>query len=84
MKMKNLKLIISLLLTGLIVIFVTQNAAVVEIRFLLWEASMSRSLLIFFLLAVGILVGWLLNSYLSHRSGKREVKPLPSESKGEG
>ena len=75
--MKNIKLLVSLLLTGLIVIFVTQNAAVVEIRFLLWELSMSRSLLIFFVLAIGILTGWLLNSYMSHRSGK-QVKNLPT------
>ena len=78
--MKNIKLIVSLLLTGLIVIFVTQNAAVVEIRFLLWELSMSRSLLIFFVLAIGILTGWLLNSYMSHRSSKSEENSLLSPS----
>ena len=44
---------------------------------------MSRSLLIFFLLAVGILTGWLLNSYMTHRSGKREGKSLPPDTKGE-
>lgn len=76
--MKNLKLIISLLLTGFIVLFITQNVAIVEIRFMFWEVSMSRSLLIFFLLAVGIIVGWLLNSYMAHRSGKGEMKKSES------
>lgn len=76
MKMKNLKLIFSLVLTGLTVLFVTQNVAIVEIRFMFWEISLSRSLLIFFLLAIGIMIGWLLHSYLAHRSGKRQEETI--------
>jgi len=67
--MKNPKLIGALVLAGLTLIFVYQNAATVELRFLFWEMTMSRSLLIFLVLAVGILTGWLLNSYISHHSG---------------
>lgn len=73
--MKTMKLVVSLLLTGLIVLFVVQNTESVEVSFFFWEISMSRSLLIFFLLAIGILVGWLLNSYMSHRSGKKIKSP---------
>ncbi|HTY21488.1 MAG TPA: LapA family protein, partial [Desulfomonilaceae bacterium] len=60
----NLKLILTLIVTGLIVIFITQNATVVDIRFLFWEVSMSRALVIFFFLIIGIALGWSFHSYL--------------------
>jgi putative membrane protein len=63
----NFKLILSLVLAGLAVLFTIQNVAVVEIRFLFWTLSMSRSLLIFFLLVIGVIVGWLLHGYSIHR-----------------
>ncbi len=68
--MNNLKLVASLVLIGFIVVFVTQNVAVVEIRFIFWKLSMSRALLIFFLLAIGTLIGWLLHGFAVHRSSK--------------
>jgi len=58
----NKKLVISLILVGLAVLFIIQNVTVVEIRFLFWTLSMSRALLMFFILAVGIVVGWTLQS----------------------
>lgn len=63
----NFKLILSLILAGLAVLFIIQNVAVVEIRFLFWSLAMSRSLFMFFLLAIGIIVGWLLHGYKMHR-----------------
>jgi lipopolysaccharide assembly protein A len=68
----NLKLVLILIFVGLIVIFITQNAAVVDVRFLFWNVSMSRALLIFFLLIIGIALGWFLHSYLSYRKSKDE------------
>ncbi len=65
-----MKLVFSLVLTGLVALFVSQNVAIVEIRFMFWQVSMSRSLLIFFLLAIGIMVGWLMHSLFVHRSNK--------------
>ena len=62
-----LKLILSLLLAGLAVLFVVQNVAVVEVRFLLWGLHMTLSLLIFLLFAGGLIVGWLLHSYWVYR-----------------
>ena len=59
----NYKLIFNLVLVGLMVIFIVQNVAVVEIRFLFWKASMSRSIMIFLVLAVGIITGWMLRSH---------------------
>lgn len=64
----NYKLIISLVLIGLVVLFIVQNAAVVDIRFLFWTISMSRALMVFFLLAIGVLVGWMLHSHFTHRN----------------
>jgi len=66
----NYKLILILMLAGLAVLFIIQNVAVVEIKFLFWSIQMSRSLLIFFLLAIGITIGWFLNSYHKYRKGR--------------
>ncbi len=68
----NLKLILVLILASLAVIFIIQNATVVDVRFLFWNVSMSRALLIFFLLIIGIALGWFLHSYLSYRKPKDE------------
>jgi len=66
----NIKLLLILILAGLAVIFIIQNVAVVEIQFLFWSFQMSRSLLMFFLLAMGIIMGWFLHGYLKYRKGK--------------
>ena len=68
----NYKLIFILILAGLAVLFLIQNVAVVEIQFLFWSIQMSRSLLIFFLLAIGIIIGWFLHSYFKHRKGESD------------
>ena len=62
----NYNLRISLILICLIVIFIIQIVAVVEINIFFWTIAMSRVLLMFILLAIGIIVGWLLNSYSMH------------------
>jgi uncharacterized integral membrane protein len=72
----NYKLVTGLVLIFLVVIFIIQNTAVVEIRVFFWALGMSRVLLMFILLAIGIIVGWLLNSYSVHRK-----KSLDSRSK---
>ena len=63
----HFKLVLSLILAGLAVLFVVQNVAVVEVRFLLWALPMTLSLLIFLLFAGGLIVGWLLHSYWAYR-----------------
>jgi uncharacterized integral membrane protein len=63
----HFKLAIGLVLAGLAVIFVIQNVAVVEVRFLFWSFSMSLALFVFLLFAIGVIVGWLLHSYAKHR-----------------
>ena len=54
----NAKLIISLVLLGLLVIFSAQNYEIVRVRFLFWHLDMSRAVLLFLVLAIGIAIGW--------------------------
>lgn len=61
------KLLLSLVLAGLAVLFIVQNTAVVELQFLFWKLAMSRSLMIFFILIIGIVIGWLVRGYYAHR-----------------
>ncbi len=73
----NPKLIVGLVLIGLLVVFVIQNVAVVEIQFLLWTMSMSRALMMFFLIAIGIVIGWSLHSFKIHKSHLHDEQNHP-------
>ncbi|MFC1816843.1 lipopolysaccharide assembly protein LapA domain-containing protein [Thermodesulfobacteriota bacterium] len=64
----NFKLITILILAGLVVLFIVQNIAVVEIQFLFWSMQISRSLLMFLLLAIGMVMGWFYHGYSKSRS----------------
>lgn len=66
----NYKMILILILSGLTLLFVIQNVAIVEIQFLFWATQMPRSLLIFLLLVVGFIAGWFVHSYASRREAK--------------
>jgi len=68
----NARLILLLCISGLAVLFVTQNVSVVEVTFFFWTVSMSRALLIFFTLAIGLVIGWFLHSYMTYRREKKE------------
>lgn len=70
----NLKLFTILVLIALATIFIVQNAAVVELRFLFWTMSMSRALMFVLLVLIGIAVGWLLRSHLLHKTQHKEMK----------
>ena len=61
-KMKY-KLILSIVMVGMEVLFIIQNVTVVDMKFLFWTLSMSRALLMSLILSVGIILGWLLHSY---------------------
>jgi uncharacterized integral membrane protein len=47
-------------LIAVVLVFVIQNTEVVEFRFLVWTFTISRALMLFGTLAVGIIAGWLL------------------------
>jgi putative membrane protein len=66
----NLKIISLVFLVFLGVLFIVQNVAIVEVQFLFWSIEMSQSLLIFLLLAIGIIIGWFLHGYYRVRKGK--------------
>jgi len=59
----NVKIISILVLVALVILFIIQNVSVMEINFLFWSLQMSRALLIFFLIAIGIVIGWLLHAH---------------------
>jgi uncharacterized membrane protein YciS (DUF1049 family) len=61
----QLRLVLWLALLAIVVLFVTQNAQAVEVRFLFWRLAMSQALLLIFVLAVGFSLGWLLRAYLA-------------------
>jgi uncharacterized integral membrane protein len=48
-------------------IFLVQNAAVVEVRFLFWRLVMSRAVWMALLVAIGFALGWLLRGYARRR-----------------
>ena len=56
------KFLITILLFVLVMIFAVQNAAMVEIQLLFWEVAFPRSLLIFMMLLIGIIIGWFARS----------------------
>lgn len=64
------KLSFLLLMSGLAVIFIAQNSAMVEIKFFTWQAAIPNSILIFFSLLGGFILGWILQSYLSYRKSR--------------
>jgi len=66
--MNRAKMTLSLVLLGLVVLFTLQNTQVVEVHLLFWKISMSRVLMIFLVLAVGAILGWVVNSAYRHRS----------------
>ncbi|OGA49297.1 MAG: hypothetical protein A3G25_16300 [Betaproteobacteria bacterium RIFCSPLOWO2_12_FULL_63_13] len=65
-----LRLILWVVLLAIAVIFVTQNAQAVEVRFLVWRLAVSQALLLFFVLAVGFGVGWISRAYLAWRRAR--------------
>lgn len=68
-------LFLVLALTGVTIIFVSQNVAVVDMNFLFWTISMSRALLLIFTLAIGFLLGWFLHAYVSFRRARSTTPP---------
>ncbi|NNE59693.1 MAG: LapA family protein [Woeseia sp.] len=62
----RMKLVVTVILSLLAVVFILQNAAVVQIRFIIWEISMSRSLLVVLMVMIGALIGWFSHAIFRH------------------
>jgi putative membrane protein len=72
----NFKMGIVAILAFFALIFVAQNIDVITVKFLLWELSMSRAVLLFFSLLLGFIIGWLLHSYMAYRKDKKEFQDI--------
>ncbi|KUG21508.1 hypothetical protein ASZ90_008728 [hydrocarbon metagenome] len=59
-----------------VLVFLAQNIEVVAVKFIFWELSMSRAVLLFFSLLLGFIIGWFLNSFLSYRKDKNDLKNI--------
>jgi len=68
----NFRLTLILILLSFATLFIAQNSNVVEISFLIWRASMSSALLLFFTLMIGFLLGWFIHSYVLYRKSKED------------
>jgi len=75
----NFKITMVLIFACLVVIFVIQNVAAVTLNIFFWEITLSLALLIFFILAIGFIIGWLLHSFLSYRKVKQEVSKIQTD-----
>jgi uncharacterized integral membrane protein len=58
----NAKLITSIALAGLAVIFIFQNTTMVELKLFFWTLQTSMTLTMFLIFSLGILTGWLLRN----------------------
>ena len=63
----TMKTLISLVLTGLVLIFTFQNMEEVRVYFLTWELAMPRALMILVIFVIGAGVGWLARSMKKRR-----------------
>lgn len=74
--MQQAKPILGIILLLLLAIFTVQNASVVTISFFFWKFTVSRSLMIFFVLAAGVIIGLILGTYLSsHQRARHQRHP---------
>jgi putative membrane protein len=63
------RLIVTLALLAFVLVFALQNAEIVDIQLLFWTITMPRSLLIFAMLAIGVIVGWFSRSLIKESEG---------------
>ena len=67
------KVIIMLILIGIFILFVVQNIEVVNIHFMFFSFPVSLVLLLFIILAVGIIVGMMLPGILTSKKKTTRV-----------
>jgi uncharacterized integral membrane protein len=70
--MHNFKVICLLVLLALVAVFTFQNTAVAEIKFLLWTASMSVSLMLLTALFSGVIIGLFLSFLNTRRKNRKD------------
>lgn len=75
--MKNVKMLFVLAMICLIVIFAIQNAEALEVRFLVWTFTLRRAVMLFVVLATGIIIGWTWRSLSRSGTVGRPKKEQP-------
>ena len=60
--MRNLKIALAVLLLAAVTAFTIQNAEAVEYRFLGWDVTLRRSMVVLIAVLTGIVIGWLLGA----------------------
>lgn len=68
------KIITILILAALAAMFIFQNAAMVELKFLFWTLPASMTLTMFLIFSSGIITGWLLRGTFSRRKSRNHNK----------
>ena len=70
----KVKLVISIVLAAIAFVFGYQNTEVVQVNFLTWSVVISLALLVFIVLGTGLVIGWLLSSYLRFARNRKRLK----------
>jgi uncharacterized integral membrane protein len=56
------KRLVLLIVAVPVLLFIVQNIQVTELRFLVWRIALPHALLLIFVFAAGILIGWVLGA----------------------
>ena len=64
----KIKLIFGLILLGLVAVVALQNAETVTVKFLLWQLSLPRALMLLASMGVGLIAGLLFGTFSRGRS----------------
>ena len=75
----KVKLVISIILSSIMVLFVYLNTDLVSINYLAGSVDVSLALLVLFAFAAGLAIGWLLNSYLRFSRNRKKSKAEASK-----
>lgn len=67
----NYKIIVSMTLLFMVLLFTLQNTEPVALGFFFWEFTLSRALMFFLIFAVGVLLGYVLALSRQTRSSKK-------------
>ena len=59
---KDIRLWVTIGILGLVAVFTLQNIVTVDVTFLFWTIELPRAILLFFVFALGVLLGWILKS----------------------
>jgi uncharacterized membrane protein YciS (DUF1049 family) len=80
----KVKLVISIILISIMVLFVYLNTDLVSIDYLAGSVDVSLALLVLFAFAAGLAIGWLLNSYLRFSRNRKKSKQESSKQAEQG